>query len=145
MRKRYVPECIILGVLAVSSLFAVVLTWAEPPKPGWTTNGRVERVIDGDTVDVSVPIVVRIRLKDCWSPEINTKNEPEHTRGVEAKEFLKQQLPKGQAITLHVDFNTDVKDVLSLNRILGTLWKGDDNVSSIMVRNGYATSEKGKK
>jgi len=44
------------------------------PSLGWTTRASIERVIDGDTLDVTICRRVRVRLLDCWAPELRTRD-----------------------------------------------------------------------
>ena len=46
----------------------------QKPPEGFTTKATVVRVIDGDTVDVSITRRLRVRLQDCWAPETRTRD-----------------------------------------------------------------------
>jgi hypothetical protein len=61
--------------------------------------GKVERVIDGDSVLVrtSASNVEDIRMKDVHSPEIGELGHDE------AKEYLKRLLPIGTAVTVDIE------------------------------------------
>jgi micrococcal nuclease len=69
-----------------------------------TDQGVVQRVVDGDTVDVSVGgTTTRIRLLNVDTPETVDPNEPVQCLGPEATEFLKSVLPAGTAVRLEYD------------------------------------------
>ena len=60
----------------------LMTTMPEPPAkpvPGWATTCELDRVIDGDTIDVRVSRVIRVRLLDCWAPETRDPGGPEST------------------------------------------------------------------
>jgi|RhiMethySRZTD1v2_1073278.scaffolds.fasta_scaffold743706_1 endonuclease YncB( thermonuclease family) len=66
--------------------------------------GVVERVVDGDTVDVSVNgTTTRIRLLNIDTPESVDPNQPVQCLGPEATEFLKTVLPVGTTVGLEYD------------------------------------------
>jgi micrococcal nuclease len=69
-----------------------------------TDQGVVQRVVDGDTVDVSVGgTTTRIRLQNVDTPETVDPNEPVQCLGPEATEFLKSVLPAGTTVRLEYD------------------------------------------
>ena len=69
-----------------------------------TDQGVVQRVVDGDTVDVSVGgTTTRIRLLNVDTPETVDPNRPVQCLGPEATEFLKSVLPAGTAVRLEYD------------------------------------------
>lgn len=116
------------------------------PPLGLSARGTVERVIDGDTLDVLVlGMPCRIRLLECWAPETHGE---EKERGERSKAHLEKLAPVNSAI--HVWIPTQdarrLQDVISLGRILGHVWReGDDeSLSQHMVRAGMATTEKEK-
>jgi len=127
---------VMLGLVAPVSI-------AEAPDLGWTTTARVVYVVDGDTVDVEIRRRLRIRLLDCWAPESRTTDQEEKVRGLAAKKFLKELIQNKQVV-LHIPTNgsEDIKDILTLNRVLGKLYLDDEDVSETMVANGYATKTK---
>ncbi|MBE1875448.1 thermonuclease family protein [Myceligenerans pegani] len=64
----------------------------------------VDRVIDGDTVDVvRGGDTVRIRLLNVDTPETKDPDEPVECLGPEATEFLQAMLPAGTPVTLEYD------------------------------------------
>jgi micrococcal nuclease len=103
---------------------------------------KINRVIDGDTVDLdidlgfSITISQRIRLKDIDAPETRTKDLEEKERGLAAKVWLEEQLSReGEWI-----IETYKKD--KYGRILGTLYLVGDSVTinEWMINEGIAES-----
>lgn len=116
------------------------------PKPGIVARAKVVRVLDGDTVDVELRVPIRVRLTDCWAPEIRGD---ERAAGQASKHALAGMLPKGRNIVVHVPTQNarQFGDVLTFGRVLGSIWatfkgKGKRNVSTEMVKRGFATVTK---
>ena len=68
---------------------------------------KVQRVIDGDTIDVDIwlgfDVVLpkqRVRLYGIDTPESRTRNKEEKVRGLLSKQYLKSICPKGRTIIL---------------------------------------------
>lgn len=124
---------------------AFFVSGANMPAPplGLTARATVERVIDGDTVDVLVRIPVRVRLLDCWAPEVHGA---EANKGKRSKSQLETLLPVDSHVTLQVPTaNVDaLSGVFTFGRVLGNVWRqGDDeSVSQLMVGMGMATQHK---
>ena len=127
----------------------------EQPPAGLTTKVIVTNVVDGDTIDVQIIKTVRVRLKDCWCPETRTRDLEEKEKGLAAKAHIKtllgeQELYFGESkykqAILHIpaDEDDDIKDILTLNRILGYIFVDGQDVSSKMVADGHATKTKNK-
>jgi len=127
----------------------------EQPPAGLTTKVVVTNVVDGDTIDVQIIKTVRVRLKDCWCPETRTRDLEEKEKGLAAKAHIKtllgeQELYFGESkykqAILHIpaDEDDDIKDILTLNRILGYIFVDGQDVSSKMVADGHATKTKNK-
>jgi endonuclease YncB( thermonuclease family) len=133
------------------------------PPHGIAVPCKIVSVTDGDTLKVSVYdpasmregiLVISVRLIDCWAPEISRATDNvERRRGVEAKEYLlkltgdpnenyslfvpwEQQDAKGRVKRLNLG------SLFSLGRVLGVVFKGDDDVGEMLVRRGLATKTK---
>ena len=100
----------------------------------------VDRVIDGDTVDVDIHLgfnVVlskqRVRLHGIDTPESRTRNKEEKVRGLISKEYLKN-ICESSSIRLKS------KDRGKFGRILGVLYKDDETISITqkMCEEGFA-------
>lgn len=115
------------------------------PPLGLTARAIVDRVVDGDTVDVRVVIPVRVRLLDCWAPEITGIDK---IAGNESKIALERMLPNGTPV--HVNIPTRDVDamggVLTFGRVLGHIYAigEDESVSEKMVSAGFAQEAKVK-
>lgn len=113
------------------------------PSLGLTARAVVDRVVDGDTIDLHITIPVRVRLLDCWAPEISGE---EKESGLASKEALEGLLPQGSKVHLNVPTaEVDaLAGTLTFGRVLGQVYiPGDDvSVSQKMVVAGYATEVK---
>ena len=98
----------------------------------------LNRIIDGDTIDVNVDlgfdvkIKQRVRLYGINTPEVRTKDLKEKQKGIEATEYLKKILPKEFVI------ETILNKRGKYGRVLGILWVKDVNINEKMVNEGYA-------
>ena len=134
----------------------------KEPTPGWTTKAQIERVKDGDTVEVSITRTFALRLihrnKDRLifkAPELNT---PE---GIAAREYLLELLKEYPAtvtknvddlmlknrwreVTVFIPTNKSNKlmDMNSFERLLGELWVDGKMVTELMIDAGHAILEK---
>ena len=106
----------------------------------------VDRVVDGDTVDISIDLGFdltkkeRVRLAGIDTPESRTKNLEEKKLGYEAKEFLEIHLMKASKLTVKTE-----KDG-KYGRMLGWLYKTEKDeisINEIMINEGYAWSYDG--
>lgn len=154
-----VPLCVLLARLLLSLEPAAtgaqaqhlatpqqVLQVAEEPLPpvtrpphGWATQARVVHIVDGDTVDVEITRVVRVRLLDCWAPERYSAAGPASTANL-------KKLLENVHVTLWVPvYSGEVADIWTFSRVLGHLWStadADKSVSQLQVEQGFATKEK---
>lgn len=88
--------------------------------------GVVNRVIDGDTLDVNG---VRIRLVLVDAPERDTREGPSST------EYLRQLCPVGSAALVDQD---DLQRTDAYGRTLAVVWCGDRRVNEEIIRAGHA-------
>lgn len=118
-------------------IFALVLSDPQPPL-GLTTKAKVVRVLDGDTLEVEIVTRVRVRLLDCWAPELREEG------GTESKEHLSSLAKKGSTVVLHVPTSGTrrLDDVLTFGRLLGRIYAKGEDVGSRMVEDGHATKER---
>lgn len=126
---------------------AAMLQSFECPPRGFTVDGTVVRVIDGDTVVVRSHIEYQIRLLDCWAPESRTKDLAEKQRGLAAKARM-QELADCKECRVFMPAAGTVADIITMGRILGRVWilqdgsPTDTDLSTIMVKEGLATPQK---
>jgi endonuclease YncB( thermonuclease family) len=115
---------------------------SQPPL-GITARAVIERVIDGDTVDVFLTIPVRVRLLECWAPEVTGV---EKLVGIKSKEALERIAPRGSHVRLHVPTGQvdAMIGVLTFGRVLGHIYREGESetLSELMVAAGMATATK---
>lgn len=110
------------------------------PEQATTVACEVVRVIDGDTVVVEVRQQYRIRLLDCWAPE--TKGETKEV-GLASKGHLESLVVRhGKFGVLSVPWFEDLAKSWSLNRVLGRVWLGGNDLSELQVDAGHAKKTK---
>ncbi|MEM8864066.1 MAG: hypothetical protein AAGF31_00805 [Planctomycetota bacterium] len=109
-----------------------IVATPEPdrPSPGITARCKVIEVYDGDTLTVEITQRVRVRLLDCWAPEVRTKDDAEKALGLLSKENL-ATLAEGKAGVIHVPTGhaDRADDVLTFGRALGWVWIDEHAVS----------------
>jgi endonuclease YncB( thermonuclease family) len=117
----------------------------QKPLEGFTTKAEVVRVIDGDTVDLSITRYLRVRLQDCWAPETRTRDIVEKQKGIAARSFLMTRLD-GKEVTLFIpaDNEGELKDIFTFGRVIGRIFLEDQDISSLMIEAGHASKNKEK-
>jgi micrococcal nuclease len=99
--------------------------------------GVVERVIDGDTVDIDIGgREERVRLIGIDTPELHTETGAAECMAREAREFSASQLPAGTEVRLE----RDVVGRDDYGRLLAYVYRRDDDamVNELIVAGGYA-------
>lgn len=118
----------------------------QRPEPGVMRRCRVVEVYDGDTVTLELITPLRLRLIDCWAPEIRTKDDKEKALGNASKLHL-QGLAEGKEGHVFIPLqNVDrLDDILTLGRVLGCVWIEDDpeSLSQKQVAAELASTTKG--
>jgi len=123
---------------------------ADSPAPRITVPGRVVNVIDGDTVDVEVSLVVRVRLladdtRGCWAPESRTKNLAEKKLGLAAKQAM-IEMALDQPCLLDIPLKSPrLIDHMTLERMLAIVYVRGKSVGAVQIENKRASSTKGGK
>lgn len=116
---------------------------SEQPPIGWTTPCTIVDVYDGDTVVVDVTRRIRVRLYDCWAPEIRGGTDETKAKGQDARAHLEDFIAGAQSVVLHIPIeDNDAKDWMSMGRVLGRLFCDERDVSVEMVESGHATATK---
>ena len=114
-------------------------------------NCKINRVVDGDTVDVDIDlgfgIVLtdeRVRIMGIDTPESRTSDKVEKVFGLAAKERLKELL--GKEAILKTEINKDGEDMKGkFGRVLGDfLTPEGERVTKILVNEGHAVRYHGQ-
>jgi micrococcal nuclease len=107
-------------------------------------NAKLDRVVDGDTVDALVDLgfntwkKIRIRMVGMNAPESRTRDLEEKARGIAAKIRLEELLEEGT-------FILESQGVGKYGRCLGILYVNDINVNKTLIQEGHATEYYGGK
>ena len=108
---------------------------------------EVERVVDGDTVDVVLDLGFdilyksRVRLYGIDTPESRTRNKDEKARGKMAAAYLARAINNGDKVVIQ----TKLKDSRGkFGRVLGDVVVDGLNINETMVENNYAVKYYGQ-
>ena len=110
----------------------------------YTYKAKLDRIIDGDTVDANIDlgfditIHKRIRLAGIDTPESRTRDLEEKKKGLASKQRLTELLGEG-------DFVLESKEVGKYGRVLGTLHIEETNINETLVQEGFAVEYWGGK
>ena len=120
-RLRFNAPTVILLIVMLAAVWA---KWREPPKPAppdvlLPGTYRVERVVDGDTLELEND--ARVRLLGVDTPETVKPNHPVEPWGPEASAFTRS-LIQGQDIRLEFD----KERVDRYGRYLAYVWYRDE-------------------
>ena len=102
-------------------------------------NCKVEKIVDGDTIDVVLDlgfdILYKSRLYGIDTPESRTRNLDEKARGKMASAFLKKAIEEGEKVCIQ----TKLKDSRGkFGRVLGDVVVDGVNINQSMVDNHHA-------
>jgi micrococcal nuclease len=108
---------------------------------------KVERVVDGDTIDVVLDLgfdifhKCRVRLYAIDTPESRTRNKDEKARGKMAGAFLKEAIESGEKVVIQ----TKLKDSKGkYGRVLGEVVVDDININKLMIQCHLAVAYHGQ-
>ena len=113
--------------------------------------GKLERVVDGDTVDVDIDLGFgvwmrnqRIRMYGIDAPESRTSNQTEKVYGVASKRFLEGMCDDKNGLVLRTHKDKKGK----FGRILGELWRttdyADQSINEYMIEKYHAVRYMGQ-
>ncbi len=108
--------------------------------PSYAYAATLDRVIDGDTIDVvldlgfSVLLKARIRLSGIDAPETRTRNIQEKIRGKESMARLIELLGDGSGLVIVSTFYSRGK----YGRILGCVFVDGIDVNQVLLDEGHA-------
>mgnify|MGYP003120858004 FL=1 len=108
---------------------------------------KVEKVVDGDTIDVILDLGFdilyksRVRLYGIDTPESRTRNKDEKARGKMAGAFLKEAIESGEKVVIQ----TKLKDSKGkYGRVLGEVVVDDININKLMIQCHLAVAYHGQ-
>jgi micrococcal nuclease len=108
---------------------------------------KIDRVIDGDTVDVDIDLgfeVVlksqRIRLDNIDAPESRTSDDEEKKYGMLAKSFVEEFFSKGEALLVTKEYNPKGK----YGRIIGDFYIDGVSLCNSLLENHHAVIYNGQ-
>ncbi len=113
---------------------------------------KIDKVIDGDTIDVTIDLGFdlfkkeRVRIAGVDTPEKRTRNLEEKALGIDATNWLKEKLQDAIKGDADLFIRTElVGGFGKYGRLLGWLYVGDADVSlnEQMIDKGYAWSYDG--
>ena len=102
---------------------------------------KVRRIIDGDTIDVTVDLGfnifhnITVRLLGINAPETRTRDLEEKAKGLEAKDFLRIYMDDNKDSFMTIESS----NLDSFGRSLGDVFVDGENISELMLREGHAT------
>ena len=108
---------------------------------------EINRVLDGDTIDVTIDLGFdlykkeRVRVAGVDTPEKRTRDLEEKALGIDATNWLKEQLEGAIDGDDELTIRTELKGgVGKYGRLLGWLYIGDAELSlnELMIAQGYA-------
>ena len=103
-------------------------------------NAIVRRVVDGDTMDVTLDLGFdilynnRIRFYGINAPESRTSDPEEKVRGLAAKDRVKELCPVGSSVII----KTTKQGRGKYGRILGEILVEGVSVNQLLVEEGHA-------
>ena len=113
---------------------------------------EINRVVDGDTIDVTIDLGFdlykkeRVRVAGIDTPEKRTRDLEEKALGIDATNYLKKKLEDTIAGDDELTIRTELKGGMGkYGRLLGWLYVGESDVSinEQMIDEGYAWSYDG--
>ena len=154
--QRHESSIAISVVVSAACIFLAVVSFclqAEPPEPPATVGeaitvvapslsltmpARVVSIHDGDTLTVEMKFQAKIRLIDCWAPEIVGEQKK---AGLKAKESL-AKLADGKSCVVVIPWQEDLGKMTSLGRVLGYVVVNGSDMSYEQVKAGMAGKTK---
>jgi micrococcal nuclease len=107
---------------------------------------KLDRVVDGDTIDVVIDLgfsilhKCRVRLLGIDTPESRTRDLDEKARGKLAKDFLSYCLATSDE---HI-IKTSVDSKGKFGRVLGTIYCDESNINQLMIDKHHAVEYRGQ-
>ena len=115
-------------------MILIVVLVRGDDEPTTSTEARVTRVVDGDTVEAEVDGATEdIRYIGVDTPESVKPDTPVECYALQASHF-NEQLVEGE--TVRLEYDAEQRDVYG--RLLAYVYLGDEFVNAELVRRGYA-------
>jgi micrococcal nuclease len=128
---------LVLGALAFAATGCATPLGGRGPAPAVGGQGRITKVVDGDTLDVALHgRTERVRLLGIDTPESVQPDTPVQCFAKEASTRLQALLPPGTPVRLA----RDVEERDRFGRLLAYVYRQPDDlfVNLDLVRGGYA-------
>ena len=113
----------------------------------------INRIIDGDTVDVDIDLGFgiwlrdeRVRVMGIDTPESRTSDKVEKQFGLAAKDRVLELIPEGTVQILKTEVNKDGEDMKGkFGRILGDFMTDEgDFITEVLIDEGHAVEYDGQ-
>ena len=109
---------------------------------------HVNRIVDGDTVDVDIDLGLgiwvhkeRVRIMGIDTPESRTRDAEEKRFGLASKQFVKDHMPVGSIQILKTEIDKSGEDKKGkFGRILGDFLLDDNRLTDMMIESGHAVA-----
>ena len=108
----------------------------------YTYKAKVLRVVDGDTIELSIDLGFTItwtstcRLSGVNAYELRSEDEKDKAKAIKGKEWMIQQLPVGTDIIIVS------KSLDKYGRPVAEVWKGKTNINEALLEQGLAVKYK---
>jgi micrococcal nuclease len=108
----------------------------------YTYKAKVLRVVDGDTIELSIDLGFTItwtstcRLSGINAYELRAEDEKLRAKAQRGKEWMEKQLPAGTEVTIVS------KALDKYGRPVAEVWKGKMNINNAMLDEGLAVKYK---
>jgi endonuclease YncB( thermonuclease family) len=157
---RYIPLAAILLAVCAS----ISARGESAPRACLVLPCEVVEWHDGDTGTVRVTVDIRVRLLDCWAPEVKGRSltdaekhlsptekqiildkiAAEKRRGQDSLRSVSQIAPVGSRGQLEIPFANVERsdDLFTMGRVLGRVWIDGKDVSALQVDSGHAKAAK---
>ncbi|WP_192496622.1 thermonuclease family protein [Pseudoclavibacter sp. CFCC 13796] len=124
-------------VVALALVAGGGLAYAQANPTAFMHGATVDRVIDGDTIEVSQGgQTKRVRLLNVNTPETVDPDKPVECGGEEASAWLKEHLPAGTNVKL--DYDREAQD--NYGRDLAAVYKDGTLVNAEIARHGLGAA-----
>lgn len=108
---------------------------------------ELTEVYDGDTITVNLTLAVRVRLLDCWAPELNKGPEESRWFAGKSRDNIKKLEGSKGFIEIPIGTSERVDDVFTFGRVLAYVKLADESgklidLSEYQVLKGFAHKTK---